>query len=213
MAVKVSRDAWGIPHLRSETDALELAHLQGVNAAHDRAWQIELERRRSLGTSAAVLGPTALAWDRFARQVRLDDTAQTCFANLRDETKAWLTSYVDGVNSELPNASLAAPEFAATGLVPGRWQPWSPIGIWLTTHVLFAGFPTKLWREQVARHLGPSAAELFAIEGPGTSGSNGWLLDGSRTTTGMPIIAGDPHRLIESPGCTSRSAWFARRTT
>lgn len=200
MAAKVSRDAWGIPHLRSDTDALELAHLQGANAAQDRAWQIELERRRSLGTSAAVLGPTAIAWDRFARQVRLDDTAQTCFASLRDETKAWLTSYADGVNSELADASLAAPEFAATGLVPGRWEPWSPIGIWLTTHVLFAGFPTKLWREQVARHLGPSAAELFAIEGPGTSGSNGWLLDGSRTTTGKPIIAGDPHRLIESPG-------------
>ncbi|MFC0625808.1 GNAT family N-acetyltransferase [Kribbella deserti] len=198
MAVKVSRDAWGIPHLRSDTGARELAHLQGVNAARDRAWQIELERRRSLGSSAAVLGPAAIAWDRFARQVRIDDTAQRCFASLQDETKSWLTAYVDGVNAALPSAD--APEFAATGLIPGRWQPWSPIAIWLTTHVLFAGYPTKLWREQVSRQLGPEAADLFAIEGPGTAGSNGWLVDSNRSTTGKPIVAGDPHRLIESPG-------------
>ena len=74
---RVYRDTWGIPHLRAD-DPYELAFAQGRVTALDRAWQIEVERRRATGTSAAVLGPEAVPWDRFARQVRLADTAQRC---------------------------------------------------------------------------------------------------------------------------------------
>ncbi|MEG3629795.1 penicillin acylase family protein [Streptomyces poriticola] len=90
--------------------------------------------------------------------------------------------------------------FARTGLAPGRWEPWTPLGVWLATHVLFAGFPAKLWREQVVEHLGPEAVALFATDGPGTAGSNGWLVSGERTVTGHALIAGDPHRFVEDPG-------------
>ncbi|MFI0952030.1 penicillin acylase family protein [Streptomyces sp. NPDC021086] len=93
-----------------------------------------------------------------------------------------------------------APEFARTGLTPGRWDPWTPLGVWLATHILFAGFPAKLWREHISTHLGPEAVALFAADGPGTAGSNGWLVSGERTTTGHALIAGDPHRFIEDPG-------------
>ncbi|MFC5264953.1 GNAT family N-acetyltransferase [Kribbella qitaiheensis] len=196
---KVFRDAWGVPHLRAG-DPLALAYLQGRNAAADRAWQIELERRRFLGTSAAFLGPEALGWDVFARQARLDDTAQRCYQNLDDNTREWISAYVAGVNHGLPGGAQRAPEFAATGLTLQEWEPWAPVGIWLAVHVLFAGFPTKLWREHVAHHLGDAAIDLFNSEGPRTAGSNGWLISGDRTATGTPIVAGDPHRYIESPG-------------
>ncbi|MEV2228450.1 penicillin acylase family protein [Streptomyces phaeochromogenes] len=202
MTVEIYRDAWGVPHLRAG-DARELAHAQGLATAHDRAWQLEVERHRARGTSAAFLGADALGWDRFARQARLDDTARRCFTALerRDpETAAWVRAYVDGVNQGLPEGARRAPEFTAVGLAPGRWEPWTPLGVWLATHVLFAGFPGKLWREEVVRHLGPDAVGLFATDGPGTSGSNGWLVTGERTTTGGPVIAGDPHRYIEAPG-------------
>ncbi len=200
MSTGIYRDAWGIPHLRAGS-ARELARAQGRVTARDRAWQLEAERHRAQGASAAFLGPQALAWDRFARRARLDDTARRCFAALerRDtETADWVRAYVDGVNEELKSAD--APEFARTGLAPGRWEPWTPLGVWLATHILFAGFPAKLWREQVVRHLGPEAVALFATDGPGTSGSNGWLVSGERTTTGHAVIAGDPHRFIEDPG-------------
>ncbi|GCB47855.1 penicillin amidase family protein [Streptomyces sp. NL15-2K] len=169
--------------------------------ALDRAWQLEVERHRAQGTSAAFLGTDALAWDGFARRARLDDTARRCFSSLerRDpETADWVRAYVDGVNDGLDRAT--APEFARVGLAPGRWEPWTPLGVWLATHILFAGFPAKLWREQVVQHLGADAVALFATDGPGTSGSNGWLVSGERTTTGHAVIAGDPHRFIEDPG-------------
>ncbi|MFJ8592044.1 penicillin acylase family protein [Streptomyces sp. NPDC093598] len=200
MATEIHRDAWGIPHLRAGS-AAELAHAQGLVTARDRAWQLEVERHRAQGTSASFLGESALAWDRLARRARLDDTARRCFADLEGqdpETARWVRAYVDGVNEGL--AGSTAPEFARTGLAPGRWDPWTPLGVWLATHILFAGFPAKLWREQVAAHLGADAIGLFATDGPGTSGSNGWLVSGERTVTGQAVIAGDPHRWIEDPG-------------
>ncbi|GAA2224271.1 penicillin acylase family protein [Streptomyces indiaensis] len=200
MTVEIYRDGWGIPHLRADS-AAELARAQGLVTARDRAWQLEVERHRARGTSASFLGGSALAWDRFARRARLDDTARRCFADLerRDPgTARWVRAYVDGVNEGLADAT--APEFARTGLAPGRWEPWTPLGVWLATHILFAGFPAKLWREQVAAHLDADAVGLFAADGPGTSGSNGWLVGGERTVTGQAVIAGDPHRWIEDPG-------------
>ncbi|MET8882953.1 GNAT family N-acetyltransferase [Streptomyces rubiginosohelvolus] len=193
------RDDWGIPHLRA-ADALTLARAQGHATALDRAWQLETERHRVLGTSASHLGAEAVDWDRFVRRARIADTARRCFDRLAPETAAWVTAYVDGVNEGLAEGAGQAPEFAAVGLAPGRWEPWIPLGVWLSTHILFAGFPTKLWREEVARRLGEDRMTLFATDGPGTAGSNGWLLTGARTATGAPLLAGDPHRFIEDPG-------------
>ncbi|WP_344294787.1 penicillin acylase family protein, partial [Streptomyces synnematoformans] len=202
MSIEVYRDSWGIPHIRA-ADPRELAYAQGRNAAFDRAWQLETERHRAAGTAAAFLGEAARGWDVFARRVRLDDTARRCFRRLAEqdkETAGWLSSYVDGVNAGLAEGAARAPEFSAVRLAPGRWAPWTPLAVWLSTHILFAGFPAKLWRRLVAERLGPDAVELFATDGPGTAGSNGWLVTGERTAGGGALLAGDPHRFIENPG-------------
>ncbi|GAB3930614.1 hypothetical protein GCM10029976_032880 [Kribbella albertanoniae] len=197
MNPQVHRDAYGVPHVQAG-DPLSLVRLQGATTAHDRAWQLEYARHQFNGTTAAFLGPDAVPWDTFARQARLADTARQCFEALDSSTAEWVTAYVDGVNSALPSAE--APEFVETGLTPGEWEPWTPLGIWLVLHVLFAGFPGKLWRTHVAERLGEEYLELFTAEGPTASGSNGWLIPGSSTSTGQPIIAGDPHRYVEHPG-------------
>jgi penicillin amidase len=199
LSIEVYRDDWGIPHLRA-ADPEELAFAQGRVTAVDRAWQLEVERHRAQGTTASFLGAGEAGWDTFVRQARLADTARRCFEQLDDGTARWVRAYVDGVNAGLPEGAGRAPEFAKTGLAPGRWEPWTPLAVWLSTHILFAGFPTKLWREEVARRLGEEWTELFATDGPGTAGSNGWVVSGDRTASGAAIVAGDPHRFIEAPG-------------
>ncbi|MFI7205228.1 penicillin acylase family protein [Micromonospora aurantiaca (nom. illeg.)] len=195
----VDRDQWGVPQLwAGDVDAL--ARLQGRVAATDRAWQISVERWRAEGRLAAHVGPAELAWDRFARRVRLDDTARRCYERLDPDTRRWVEAYVDGVNSGLAEGAAAAPEFAATGTAPEPWHPWSPLGVFLVQHVLFSTFPNKLWHAHVARTLGPEAAGLFAVEGPASSGSNAWALPADPATGRGPLIAGDPHRLLELPG-------------
>lgn len=94
-------------------------------------------------------------------------------------------------------ATRASPPLGSTRVAGSRGPP---LAIWLAHHVLFAGFPSKLWREHVARRLGPDAVALFQADAPVSSGSSGWLLAGERTATGAALLAGDPHRHIEDPG-------------
>lgn len=183
----VLRDAWGIPHLRADS-VLELAYAQGHNAARDRGDQIELDRLHAEGRTAEVLGPAGLGWDTFARQALLDETARRCFERLGPETRTWCEAYVDGVRTGL------------TTRHPGGWSPWTPLGIFLVQHVLFGAFPGKLWRARVVEALGADALDLLGGEGQALSGSNAWVAGGGRTASGKPIIAGDPHRILESPG-------------
>lgn len=191
----VWRDAWGIPCIWGE-NADDLAYAQGYLAVVDRAWQIQVEKWRSEGRLAERLGPTEVPWDRFARRVRLDDTARRCYERLDARTQAWIRSYVDGVNDAL--ASADTPEFAAAGCTPDPWRPWSPLGVFLVQHVLFGTFPTKLWRAHVAATLGDEATDLFRLEESG-SGSNAWAVAGDPAAGRAAMIAGDPHRLLELP--------------
>jgi penicillin G amidase len=191
------RDAWGVPHLRA-ADPRPLAFAQGHNAAADRAWQLETLRRRATGTSAAIFGAEWLPWDRLARQTCIGEAARAAFDRLDRETADWVRAYVAGVNAALPDAAAAAPEFQGP---PGVWEPWTPLAVWHAEHLLFgSGFPAKLWRERVIEHLGEDAVGRFAMDGPAPTGSNGWIVDGSLTASGAPIVAGDPHRFLQLPG-------------
>ena len=192
---QVLRDAFGVPHLRASS-LLDLAAAQGEVTARDRAWQLEHARRRATGTTAAVLGPGGLPWDRLARRTDVAGTAQRAFARLDDETAAFVTAYVEGVNAAL---HADAPELRALDLEPGRWEPWTPLAVFLAGHLLFASMPGKLWAHRAREVLGP-AAELLSHEGPHSSGSNAWAVGGDRTASGLPLVGGDPHRVIEAPG-------------
>src|ERR1700720_1883057 len=59
-------DRWGVPHIyaRSESD---LFYVQGLNAARDRLFQIDLWRRRGLGQLSEVFGPGFIEQDKATR--------------------------------------------------------------------------------------------------------------------------------------------------
>jgi penicillin amidase len=203
----VRRDAWGVPQLWAP-DVISLSRLQGRACANDRAWQLEVQRRRSEGRVAEDLGPAWVEWDVFARRARITDTAQRCFERLDDETAEWVAAYADGVNDGLGEAVArrAAPEFG--GLEPGSWDPWTPIGVLLTQHVLFGTLGDKLWRDRVRRQApdawdllcGPRHPPAAEWDGVAASGSNAWAVAASRSATSHPFVAGDPHRSLELPG-------------
>lgn len=210
---RVRRDAHGIPHLWG-ADVIELARLQGRETAIDRGWQMEHQRWRMEGRTAEHLGARGLPWDRFARQVRLEPTVRACFERLDDETRGWVESYVDGVNEGMPLGLARAPELRLLGLdsyagSPTPWQPWTPLGVFWAIHLLFGTFPSKLFNAHVVERLGAAWLPLLSAEGDAggqgagatMSGSNAWVVGGHRTAGGKPLIAGDPHRIIDLPSC------------
>jgi penicillin amidase len=185
--VSVHRDRWGVPHVVGD-DLADLARLQGTAAVEDRADQLELTRRKAEGRLAEVLGEGQLAWDVLARRADLVGLARRSFEGSDAETQTFFASYAEGVSAALPD-----------GHAP--WEPWTPMAVFAAHHLLFASFPTKLWREHLARHLEPEQALVFNDEGLWLAGSNSWVVGGDRTRSGLPVIGGDPHRTFEAPNC------------
>ncbi len=192
---RIYRDAYGVPHIRA-TDVLDLARGQGWATARDRAWQLEYQRRRATGTTAEVLGEPQLPWDTWARQTRIVDTARRAFDGLGEETRAFVTAYVEGLNAGL---HADAPELVRLDIEPAPWEPWTPLAVFHAQHLLFASVPAKLWHHRARAVLGADEALLSRDPAYG-SGSNAWAVGGARTATGKPLIGGDPHRVFESPG-------------
>ncbi|WP_183093252.1 penicillin acylase family protein [Nocardioides stalactiti] len=196
---RLYRDSFGIPHLRAGS-VLDLAHAQGRVAVADRAWQLEWLRRRAEGTTAEVVGQVGVSWDRFSRRMRTVETAQRAFAACTEETQAFVTSYVDGVNAGLAGLDpTTVPELADLGLAPGEWAPWTPLATFLAQHLLFANIGGLLWKRLAVEVLGDDV-RFLSHQDPTASGSNAWAAAGGRTTSGLPLIGGDPHRIIEQPG-------------
>ncbi len=205
------RDDLGIPHLRA-TDVGDLAEAQGEVTARDRGWQIEVDRLRASGRVSELIGEAGLAWDAFARRARLDDTARRALSGTDAETRAFVTRYAAGVRRGMADVGAGAAEFGALDEVFGDTrplEPWNdhdPLGVLHVAHALFSTFPVMLWRAHVAATLGDAWVDVFAGYGDGgdetlpTSGSNAWALHGSRTSSGLPLLAGDPHRIFELPG-------------
>lgn len=197
---RLFRDAYGVPHLRAGSVA-DLAHAQGRATALDRAWQLEwLRLRATSGTAAVVGGEVAEAWDAFAHDVRLVETARRAYDACTSETRAFVGAYAAGVNAGLAATDPGAvPELAHLGHVPGEWEPWTPMATFLAQQVLFGTIGSQLW-DRLAREALGDDARLLSHEGPQAAGSNAWAVGGGRTASGFPLIGGDPHRSLEQPG-------------
>lgn len=206
---EVFRDDLGIPHIRA-TDVRDLAEAQGEVTARDRGWQIEIDRLRAAGRLSELIGESGVVWDVFARRARLDDTARRAFDALGEEDRAFVSAYAGGVRRGMDAAGSRAAEFRVLDETFGdtrpltAWDDHDPLGVLHVAHALFSTFPHVLWRERVALALGDEWVDLFAgdsgEETTPTAGSNAWALHGSRTASGMPLLAGDPHRIFELPG-------------
>lgn len=220
--VEIVRDGIGVPHCyaANEQDAF---FAQGWVHAADRRWQLEYDRRRALGQWAEVVGSRADAGDAFHRQVDLGSAVQRDMAGLAPATLAMLGAYTDGVNAWTA-ANVLPREFAIAGIEPPPWEPWHSLLVYRVRHLLMGSARTKLWRALVAKVLGDDVARTMvpgwgeddiACVPPGAhcdsprlpstgiaddaGGSNNWLLAGSRTASGLPLLAGDPHRELEAP--------------
>jgi len=68
---------------------------------------------------------------------------------------------------------------------------------------LFRGLGLDAGTAQTAWHGLPGIAPLSGVEGVG---SNNWVLAGSRTTTGAPLLANDPHLKLSAP-----ALWYFAR--
>lgn len=197
VAGRCHRDAHGVPTLVAAS-LPELAYLQGWHVATERAWQVDCEHRRVTGMGAEVFGPPAVANDVAARQMDLDGAARRAFDALDDaEDRAWFTRFADGVNAGLDAGARRAPEFAAHGVKPLPFDPHTALALHLGYNVWLTNAPAALFRTLLAERFPALAAALISPR-PDADGSNAWAVRVG--AEGAPLVAADPHRLLELPG-------------
>src|SRR5215470_11377572 len=147
--VKVLRDEWGIAHIYAETQD-DLFFAQGLVAAQDRLWQMDLWRRVGEGKLAEVLGPSAVERDRFARLIRYRGDLKAEYESYASDARQIIEAFVRGVNTQVELSKDRLPiEFQITGSKP---EPWTP-EVCLTRvagYVMTRNASTEVLRAQLA---------------------------------------------------------------
>ncbi|HSV30129.1 MAG TPA: penicillin acylase family protein, partial [Candidatus Omnitrophota bacterium] len=224
MTATVARDHYGVPRItaRSVRDAY---FAMGWVHSQDRLWQMELQRRVGAGRLAEIVGDKGLPNDRFMRTLGLYRLAEAGFDKLDKPTRDALTAYAEGVNAWTDAHWHRLPvEFVLLGVRPEPWKPADTL-VWAR---LMALQLTGNWRDELlkarlagkldARRMGelwpgyPGDAPVTISQGPAKAlldampeaaeprlASNVWAVAGSRTATGKPLLANDPHLGFQAP--------------
>src|SRR5215813_1897965 len=147
--VSVLRDEWGIAHIYAETQD-DLFFAQGLVAAQDRLWQMDLWRRAGEGKLAEVLGPSALERDRFARLIRYRGDMKAEYESYAPEARQIIEAFVRVVNAQIELSKHRLPiEFQLNGSKP---EPWTP-EVCITRvagYVMTRNASTEVLRSQLA---------------------------------------------------------------
>src|SRR5581483_7052439 len=199
----VARDAIGVPHITAPTweDAV---FLQGYVTAQDRLWQMDGLRRLAGGELAEIVGKSALASDEEARRLRLSRLADDAEKTMPAADKAVLAAYARGVNFYIETHRSNLPvEFKILNYDPRPWRIHDSILAGLHMYRTL----TTSWRHEINKlHMLEKGdrAKVEYLFPPRTGGeiqpgSNAWALAGSRSSTGKPILANDPHLEFSVP--------------
>ncbi|HET9545823.1 MAG TPA: penicillin acylase family protein, partial [Gaiellaceae bacterium] len=213
--VEVVRDRHGIPHVYAGS-RLDLVRAQGYVHAQDRLFQMDTLRRYAFGRLAELAGRRALELDRTARRLLLRQAAERDAAACDDGTRALVEGYCEGVNAFLAHGPLPL----ELRLLRVRPEPWTPLDVQAPAAVLALSLSgnwtlellrARLGVERLARlapaypaghpvHLDDALVAEGLARAPATEGaSNAFALAGSRTASGRPLVANDPHLLLGIP--------------
>src|SRR5690349_10737690 len=125
--VSVQRDRWGVAYIYAQSQH-DLFFAQGVVAAQDRLFQMEMWKRAGQGQLAEVLGPSALQRDIRARLLRYRGDMTPEYESYSPDTLEILEAFTSGINAYISNLEgKSGPglpiEFRLAGFRPTPWTP------------------------------------------------------------------------------------------
>jgi penicillin amidase len=202
--VTITRGPFGMPVIEAaSTDDLWFAH--GMLTAGERLFQLDMALRAANGRLSELFGPLTLDDDRFIRTVGLhlagarmvgedwDDQDHAMHARFRGGVRAWL--------AQAPAPPVEYRMLGAAPKLPDDPAAWASCFAYLAWG-LSNNLETELLRARIRAEAGEEAMRTLVppTSGRRGTGSNAWVLAGSRTSSGAPLLANDPHLLALQPG-------------
>jgi penicillin G amidase len=125
--VRVVRDRWGVAHIYAKNQH-DLFFAQGIVAAQDRLFQMEVWKRAGQGRLSEILGASALQRDINARALEFRGDMRAEYASYAPDAQAILSAFTDGINAYIaalgqPGGASMPAEFQLAGFTPDQWHP------------------------------------------------------------------------------------------
>lgn len=204
---RIARDAQGVPHIKAASweDAI---FLEGYAMAQDRLWQMDGMRRRAAGELAEVVGRAALPGDQDARRLRLGRIAEEQEQAMEPRDRAVFAAFARGVNFFIStHRNRLSVEFTLLHYDPRPWGVRSSVLAGLEMYrTLTTNWQAELNRMELFSR-GDKAKLDYLLPASGargvSPGSNAWVISGSHSATGKPILSNDPHLEFSIP-----SPWY-----
>src|SRR5487761_439726 len=150
----ITRDDYGVPHVRAETTTDAWAGM-GYACAQDRLFQMDYDRRRACGRWAEIAGSAALGADVLARRLGLGAAAQLDIAVMSPQVRSAFEAYASGVNQAIGDGVLPLP-----GRYPVEdWRAWRSVAAYLVRHVQMGQWQHKLANAVLLARAGAGAFE------------------------------------------------------
>jgi penicillin amidase len=219
--VEILTGRHGMPFIyaRAEDD---LFFVQGYLHAQERLFQMDFLRRVAQGRMAETFGERPLRWqdltvrlkgkttvdlDHYLQAFDLAGAARACLPRLSQGGLRVLEHYSRGVNRYIESARLQLPlELRLLGISPEPWTPADSLLLYKGfAFQLAVAYRAKLTADALGQRLAGRpelVASLFprdASDSPTVLGSNCVALAGSRSVTGRPLLANDPHLPMQAP--------------
>jgi penicillin G amidase len=229
--VTVVRDEYGVPHIQANNEH-DLFLAQGYVQAQDRLFQMDLSRRQASGQLSEVVGEAAIDRDKYFRTLGLRRAAEASYNQYSEQGKNTLEWFAEGVNLYIKEMKIAKKlpfEFTLLGYQPEVWTAVDSLTIGkYMAFDLGGNWEDQAFRQYLLQNFPEDKAyDLFptypkeapyiiskneidfgktlagAVIPHEFNGSNNWVVAGSKTKSGKPILADDPHLSLGTP-----SIWY-----
>jgi penicillin amidase len=225
--VEVLFDRWGVPYVTAASLA-DLWFAQGFLSAGERLFQIDLLMRAARGRLSELFAERTLDDDRFARTVGFHVAGANYVRDWSSEDREMLGRFIEGVHGWMEATPALPLEYQLLDAEPAiarDLESWGACWAYLAW-TLSGNAAEELLRMEIAEVMGEEAVErlmpplrptpppiaagglagrlLNDIGGPlRGQGSNNWVVAGSRSIGGKPLLANDPHLTVQQP-----AAWL-----
>ena len=178
--VTIYRDTYGVPHVFGRTDA-STAFGFAYAQAEDNFWRVEENFIHALGRASEVYGERTLDEDRLNRALEIPKFAREEYARLDRHMRSLCDAYALGFNYYLARHPEVRPRLLT------KIEPWYTLAF-IRYNYYQNGFARDPALRRAKLQTAASDSDLKRH-----TGSNGWVINPSRSATGHAMLFINPH--------------------
>jgi penicillin amidase len=178
--VTIYRDTYGVPHVFGRTDASTVFGFAYAQA-EDNFWRVEENFIHAMGRASEVYGERMLEEDQRNRALEIPRLAREEYARLDRHMRSLCDAFAAGFNYYLERHPEVRPRLLM------KIEPWYTLAF-----IRYNYYQNGFARDQGLRRVKLQTAHIETGLKEHT-GSNGWVIGPSRSTTGNAMLFINPH--------------------